>query len=70
MLQSGYLVEAQSRAERAQVQFSDSKWTARFRVEEAKIRLYRGESAEAIQLLTGHGKQKITDPDLVPRYGF
>ena len=62
--QSGYLAEAQSRAERAQVSFSDSPWALRFRVEEAKIRLYRGQSSEAVQLLTDNATQKITDRDL------
>jgi CHAT domain-containing protein/Flp pilus assembly protein TadD len=64
MLQSGHLAEAQGRAERAQTRSSNSAWTARFRVEDAKIRLYRGQSAEAIQLLTGSWTQKITDRDL------
>jgi CHAT domain-containing protein len=64
MWQSGHLAEAQDRAERAEVRFSDSTWTPRFRVEEAKIRLYRGQSAEAIQLLTGGWAEKIADRDV------
>jgi CHAT domain-containing protein len=65
MLQSGHLSEAQSRAEHAQALFSDSAWLARFRIEEAKILLYRGQSPEAIQLLSGSWIQKITSRELV-----
>jgi CHAT domain-containing protein/Tfp pilus assembly protein PilF len=36
----------------------------RFRVEEAKVRLYQGESAEAIRLLNGNWTTKLTDGDL------
>jgi CHAT domain-containing protein/tetratricopeptide (TPR) repeat protein len=38
---------------------------ARFRIEEAKILLYRGQSPEAIQLLAGGWTQKITSRELV-----
>lgn len=38
---------------------------ARFRIEEAKILLYRGRSPEAIQLLSGGWAQKITSRELV-----
>ncbi|HEX4166175.1 MAG TPA: CHAT domain-containing protein, partial [Bryobacteraceae bacterium] len=65
MLQSGHLAEAQSRAEHAQALFTDSAWLARFRIEEAKILLYRGQSPEAIQLLSGSWIQKITSRELV-----
>ena len=64
MLQSGHLADAQSRLERAQSQFSHSAWMARFLVEEAKVHLYRGQSPEAIRLVTGSWTQKISDPDL------
>jgi tetratricopeptide (TPR) repeat protein len=36
----------------------------RFSVEEAKVRLYQGESAEAIRLLNGDWTRKLTDRDL------
>jgi hypothetical protein len=65
MLQSGHLAEAQSLAEHAQAQGSDSASLARLRVEEAKILLYRGQSPEAIQLLSGGWTQKITSRELV-----
>lgn len=65
MWRSGYLAEAQSRAKYAQTQFSDSAWLARFRVEEAKILLYRGHSPEAIQLLSGDWTKKIPSRELV-----
>jgi CHAT domain-containing protein len=54
IFQSGYLTEAVSRAERARILLDGKNpgWAARFRVEEAKIRLYQGESAKAIQLLS------------------
>ena len=61
MLQSGYLAQAQSRAESARRLFRDPAWTTRFRIEEAKIHLYRGQNSEAIQLLTGAWVQNITD---------
>ncbi|MGB9415220.1 MAG: CHAT domain-containing tetratricopeptide repeat protein, partial [Acidobacteriaceae bacterium] len=64
MLQSGYLAQAQSRAESARRLFRDPAWTTRFRIEEAKIHLYRGQNSEAIQLLTGAWVQNITDPNL------
>jgi len=64
MFQSGHLAEAQSRAERARAQLGDSAWRTRFRVEEAKICLYRGQNPEAIQLLSGSWTQKITDHDI------
>lgn len=57
-------MEAQSRVEQAQTQFDDPAWKARFRVQEAKIRLYRGQNSEAIQLLTDAWTQKITERDL------
>lgn len=64
MLQSGHLAEAQSRVEHAQIQFNDPGWLVRFRVEEAKIHLYRGQNPEAIQLLTGSWTKEVTDRDL------
>jgi CHAT domain-containing protein len=64
MLQSGHLSEAQGRVERAQAQLSDPAWKTRFRVEEAKIRLYQGQSSEAIQLLSEGWPVQTTDRDL------
>jgi CHAT domain-containing protein len=64
-LQTGRLAEAQSSVEHAQSHLDDAAWAARFRVEEAKIRLYRGQSPEAIQLLTDRWTNKIVDRDLI-----
>jgi CHAT domain-containing protein len=64
MLQSGHLAEAQSRVEHARTQFNNPTWIARFRVEEAKIHLYRGQNPDAIELLRGSWTQKVTDPGL------
>jgi CHAT domain-containing protein len=64
-LQTGRLAEAQSSVEHAQAHLDDAAWAARFRVEEAKIRLYRGQSPEAIQLLTDRWTNKIVDRDLI-----
>jgi hypothetical protein len=64
MVQSGHLAEAQDRTERALARWNDSAETARFQIEEAKVHLYRGQSAEALQVLTGAWTQKITDRGL------
>jgi CHAT domain-containing protein len=64
MLQSGDLVDAQTRAERAQATFKDSAWMSRFRVEEAKIHLYRGQNTEAVRLLTVSWMKGNEDRDL------
>jgi CHAT domain-containing protein len=40
------------------------EWTTRFRIEEAKIRLYQGESGRVIQLLGGNSRGRAANPDL------
>ena len=65
IFQSGHLAEAQIRAENARSRLSENHyWTARFLIEEAKIRLYQGQSFEAIQLLRDSWTQEANDHDL------
>jgi CHAT domain-containing protein len=66
LFQAGQLAEAQSRAERARIYLKDKnpEWAMRFRIEEAKVRLYQGDSAEATQLLSGDWTRTLTDRDL------
>jgi CHAT domain-containing protein/Tfp pilus assembly protein PilF len=66
LFRSGQLAEAESRAKHSRLILNDKDpiWAMRFRVEEAKVRLYQGESAEAIQLLRGDWADKVTDHDL------
>jgi CHAT domain-containing protein len=66
IFQSGHLTEAQSRAEHARLALNSTKpeWAARFRVEEARVRLFQGESVKAIQLLTDEWSQAPADRNL------
>jgi CHAT domain-containing protein len=54
------------RAERARTSLGTKtpEWTTRFRIEEAKIRLYQGESGRAIQLLSENSLEVGANPDL------
>lgn len=46
---------------------SRPEWTARFRIEDAKVRLYQGKSEETIQLLNQGSTPMLADPDLAVR---
>ena len=60
----GDLESAQAKADQAIKETSSPDWGARFRLEAAKIRLYRGESDEVIQLLDKGWTLNSADPDL------
>jgi tetratricopeptide (TPR) repeat protein len=64
VLQSGHLAEAQTRAEHAESIWGNTAWVIPLRVEEAKIRLYRGQNSEALKLLSENWAQKIPDADV------
>jgi CHAT domain-containing protein len=64
MVQSGHLAEAQVRTERALARWNNSTWMPHFQIEEARVHLYRGQSAEALQSLTGSWTQRIADRGL------
>lgn len=67
IFRSGNLTEAVNRAERARILLEGKNpgWAARFRIEEAKIRLYQGESEKAIQLLNlSHWASTYTSRDI------
>jgi CHAT domain-containing protein len=64
ILQSGHLAEAQTRAEHAEGIWGNTAWVIPLRVEEAKIRLYRGQNSEALKLLNENWAQKIPDADV------
>jgi CHAT domain-containing protein len=60
----GNLDAAQAKADQAITEQSRPEWAARFRVEDAKIRLYQGKSEEAIQLLNHGWVPSLADPNL------
>jgi CHAT domain-containing protein len=66
IFQSGHLAEAQIRAESARSRLGEKNryWTGRFLIEEAKIRLYQGQSFDAIELLRDSRTQEAKDHDL------
>lgn len=64
MFLHGELGAAQAQAEKALEKQSRPEWAARFRVEDAKLRLYQGNSAEAIRLLSQSQASDSIGPDL------
>jgi CHAT domain-containing protein len=66
LFRQGHLSQAQDRAERARVHLAstNSAWASRFLIEEAKVRLYQGESPDAKQLLSEDWTTRQTDQKL------